>query len=127
VNLFVDRGLLLVQLSIGQNNQKLDLPRVLIDTDSATTLFSAVKLLEIGLTYELEDTLSTVRGVGGSETVFSKLLQEIRVVNHVVTNFKVQVGNMDYGFDLDGILGLDFLRQTRAVIDLDTLALVFKQ
>jgi hypothetical protein len=125
VNLFVDKGLLLVQLSIRHNNQKLDLPRVLIDTGSATTLFSAAKLLEIGLTYELEDTLSTVRGIGGSETVFGKTLQEIQVVNHVVANFKVQVGDMDYGFDLDGILGLDFLLQTRAMIDLDGLVLVF--
>ena len=68
MNLFLDRGLLLVQLSIVHDNQKLELARVLLDTGSATTLFSASKLLEIGLTYELDDTLSTVRGVGGSET-----------------------------------------------------------
>ena len=106
-------------------NQKLELSRVLLDTGSATTLFSASKLLEIGLTYELDDTLSTVRGVGGSETVFGKTLQEIRIADYAVPDFKVQVGDMDYGFDLDGILGLDFLLQTRATINLDGLALKF--
>lgn len=83
------------------------------------------KLLEIGLTYELEDMISLVRGVGGSKTVFEKTLQEIQVGSLVVSNFKVQVGDMDYGIDLHGILGLDFLLQTKANIDLDSLALTF--
>ncbi len=110
---------------IGHQQQELELPRVLIDTGSATTLFSMRKLLEIGLTYELEDMISLVRGVGGSKTVFEKTLQEIQVGSLVVSNFKVQVGDMDYGIDLHGILGLDFLLQTKANIDLDSLALTF--
>ena len=38
-------------------------------------------------------------------------------------NFDVEVGFMDYGFELHGILGLNFLRATKAVIDLDLLEL----
>jgi hypothetical protein len=33
--------------------------------------------------------------------------------------FEIQVGAMRYGFPLDGIVGMDFLLATRAVIDLD--------
>jgi hypothetical protein len=35
-----------------------------------------------------------------------------------VAQFEVEVGAMDYGLDLDGILGTDFLVATRAVVDL---------
>ncbi len=122
-----DRGLLLTQLKIYHNDLVLNLERVLIDTGSATTLLSAERLLEIGITYDLEDALSTVRGIGGSETVFGKILQEIWVEGNTVAGFNVQVGSMDYGFDLDGILGLDFLMQVGALIDLHNLEMRFKQ
>jgi Aspartyl protease len=125
MKLSIDRGLLLISISVLHNNQILNLERVLLDTGSATTLISAEKLLEIGVTYELEDSLSTVRGVGGSETVFGKQLQGIRLDGKEVQDFKVQVGAMDYGFSLDGILGLDFLMQTNALIDLRDLEIRF--
>jgi Aspartyl protease len=125
MKLSLDRGLLLISVSVLHNNQTLKLERVLVDTGLATTLFSAEKLLEIGVTYELEDSLSTVRGVGGSETVFGKQLQEIHLDGKEVKGFKVQVGAMDYGFSLDGILGLDFLMQTNALIDLRNLEIRF--
>jgi hypothetical protein len=34
---------------------------------------------------------------------------------------EIHIGAMDYGFPIQGILGLDFLLQVRAVIDLDAL------
>jgi gag-polyprotein putative aspartyl protease len=125
VKLGVDRGLLLTKLEIHHNNKALKLERGLFDTGSATTLLSAEKLLEIGLTYDLEDSLSTMRGIGGSETVFGKTLQEIRVEVQAVVVFKVQVGSMDYGFALDCILGLDFLMRVGALIDLHNLEMRF--
>ena len=41
----------------------------------------------------------------------------------VVTNFEVEIGAMNYGIELDGICGLDFLLQCRAIIDLGKLEL----
>lgn len=38
-------------------------------------------------------------------------------------DFQVEIGWMDYGFSLQGIVGLDFLLKTRAVIDLADLEL----
>lgn len=36
-----------------------------------------------------------------------------------VKDFEVEIGVMDYGFDIDGILGMNFLIQTSAVIDIE--------
>jgi hypothetical protein len=38
-----------------------------------------------------------------------------------VNDFRIEVGAMDYGFDIDGIFGTDFLVQVGAVIDLSRL------
>jgi len=41
--------------------------------------------------------------------------------NLLISNFEIEVGAMDYGFDLDGIIGMDFLSQVGAIIDLAKL------
>jgi hypothetical protein len=37
----------------------------------------------------------------------------------------VEIGEMDYGFEIGGILGLDFLRAAGVVIDLGKLSIDF--
>ena len=64
-----------------------------------------------------------IRGVGGTEFVFSKPVDGLSVGNLGVGHFDIEVGGMDYGFDLDGIIGLDFLRAIRAKIDLGALTI----
>ena len=50
---------------------------------------------------------------------------KIRLIdNLIVHNFDVNVGMMDYGFDIDAIIGLDFLVQVGAVIDLKQLEII---
>ncbi len=36
----------------------------------------------------------------------------------VVRDADIDIGAMDYGFEIDGIVGIDFLVKARAVIDL---------
>ena len=38
-----------------------------------------------------------------------------------MNDFDIEVGAMDYGFAIDGIIGTDFLLQVGAVIDLSRL------
>jgi len=35
----------------------------------------------------------------------------------VLNDFQVEIGNMDYGMEIDGILGFNFLKQADSVID----------
>ncbi|HBL56151.1 MAG TPA: hypothetical protein EYO46_00060 [Candidatus Lambdaproteobacteria bacterium] len=59
-----------------------------------------------------------ITGVGGKEFVFIKNLDRVTLGELAVQNFKVEIGTMDYGFPIDGILGLDFLSEVGAIIDL---------
>lgn len=40
-----------------------------------------------------------------------------------MNEFKVEIGVMDYGFDINGIVGMDFLKAVGAVIDLNKMEL----
>ncbi len=123
MKLRLEQGLLLTTVVIENNQQELILDFVLVDTGSAGTIFQTEQLQRIGITYNLEDEMHRIRGVGGTEFVFSKQLKQVRVGELSVTNFQIEVGWMDYGFEPQGILGLDFLCATNAVIDLGTLEL----
>jgi hypothetical protein len=94
---------------------------VLLDTGSAGTIFSADKMASMGVQYEPEDMVHRIRGVGGAEFVFTKRMDRIRLGDLDVNRFEVEIGAMDYGYNIDGIIGVDFLMQVGAVIDLANL------
>lgn len=118
MKLRVEGGLLFVSAEVVIGGMAHRFDQVLIDTGSAGTLFAADRLLDLGVVAEPQDRLLRIRGVGGSEFVFAKQIERVSVGELTVTNFEIEIGAMDYGFPVDGILGLDFLLATRAVIDL---------
>ena len=104
---------------------EIEVPHVLVDTGSARTMFAADVVAQVRLIPEPEDMLLTVRGVGGAEVVFTRVVDRIQVGPQAVEQFEVEVGGMDYGFEINGILGMDFLTRTGANIDLHQLQIKF--
>ncbi len=114
-----------VQITIVHRGTELTISDVLVDTGSATTILAADQVSEIGIVPEPSDTLYTIRGVGGIETVFTRQIEQLRIGQRQVTDIEIEVGGMDYGFEIQGILGMDFLLQARAIINLCNLDLEF--
>jgi hypothetical protein len=117
----VREGLPYVTVTLQYRGQQLDLTNVLLDTGSAGTLFAADQVLAVGLHYEAHDPVQRIRGVGGAEFVFIKRIDRLSVGELQVSDFDIEIGAMDYGFAIDGIIGTDFLLQVGAVIDLARL------
>lgn len=114
-------GLPFVSVTLEHNNQFLVLENVLLDTGSAGTIFSIDEVLAIGLQYEDNDTVRRIRGVGGAEFVFSKRINSLSLEDIKTVDFDIEIGAMDYGFKIDGIIGMDLLTRIGAVIDLSRL------
>ncbi len=114
-------GLPYITASLTYQGQQLSFKNVLLDTGSAGTIFSTDSVLTIGLTYEPDDMVHRIRGVGGTEFVFSKRVDRLTVGKLQVNDFQIEIGAMDYGFDIDSIIGMDFLIQVGAIIDLAKL------
>ncbi len=110
-----------VTASLVHQGRQMSLRNVLLDTDSAGSVFSIDKVLTVGLTYEPHDEIHRIRGVGGAEFVFTKRVDHLAVGDLQVSGFPIEVGTMDYGFEIDGIIGMDFLARVGAVIDLAEL------
>ena len=115
-----------VTVTLTHKGKRVEIRNVLIDTGSGGTIFAADDVAEIGITPESEDILRHVHGIGGSEVVFMRQVKSIQVGDYSHATFEVEIGGMDYGFDIHGILGMDFLLAAGAQIDLQQLSIDFK-
>jgi predicted aspartyl protease len=123
LNLRIQDGLPFVSATVERNGKSAKLNHVLVDTGSAGSVFAADLLERIGLVYEPQDRVERIQGVGGAEFVFSKTVNSLVVGDITIDSFAVEVGSLDYGFDIDAILGMDWLLRVGAVVDLSLLQL----
>jgi predicted aspartyl protease len=117
--------LVLTCVTVAYQGREVEVPDLVVDTGSGTTMLSTDVVAQIGIVPESHDILHVVRGVGGTEVVFSRRVDRLQVGSRAVEQFEIEVGGIDAAFDINGILGLDFLLQTSAIIDLGTLQLDF--
>nr|VFJ47969.1 MAG: hypothetical protein BECKFW1821A_GA0114235_10187 [Candidatus Kentron sp. FW] len=71
-----------------------------------------------------DDEVHRIRGVGGFEYVFAKRIELLRVGDLSTKDFDIELGQLDYGYRINGILGADFLVKTNAIIDFDARKLI---
>ncbi|MCK5796988.1 MAG: retropepsin-like domain-containing protein [Deltaproteobacteria bacterium] len=109
--------------TIAYRGKSVQIDNLLIDTGSGGTVLSADTVEDIDLVPEPADRFRQIVGVGGAEFVYDKKIDRICVGELEATDFTVEIGAVDYGFGINGIIGLDFLMATKAVIDLGNLSL----
>lgn len=114
-------GLPFINATIVYQGTKVTVPNVLIDTGSARTVFSIDMVSNLQIAPSPNDVLHTIRGVGGTEVVFMRQLEALQVGECLLSNFETEIGALDYGFDIHGILGMDFLCRAGAVLDFSKL------
>lgn len=117
MKLNVELGLPFVSVDLIFRGEALSLGKVLLDTGSASTIFNANRLGTIGVIPEKDDIVDAVRGIGGVEYVYTKQLDQIQLDHTILKSFLVEIGNMDYGLEIDGILGFDFISEAKLIID----------
>ena len=64
-----------------------------------------------------------IRGVGGTEVVFRRRLDALKLGEHGINQIEVEIGGMDYGFTVNGIVGMDFMTRMGAIINLKMMTI----
>jgi len=125
MKLLLKDSLPFVTVTVAYKGAEVEIPDILIDTGSGTTILSIDIVSSIGIVPLPEDILHTIRGVGGREVVFQRTLNYVRAGASLFPDFPVDIGGMDYGFDINGILGMDFLTSAGAIINLKEMSITF--
>jgi predicted aspartyl protease len=118
VKLDLKYGLPFCNINLSYKGECILIDNVLLDTGSGGSVFKMDVVEAIGITIEDNDTIEAISGIGGSEFVYKKDVDSIVLGCLELDNFKIEVGVMDYGFEINGILGMDFMKKVGAVINL---------
>ncbi len=127
MRLFRKHDLPFATITAAYQGKAAEISNVLVDTGSATTILSADVVRTIGIVPLPDDILRAIRGVGGRELVFSRRMDYLQVGTQKLSDFDTEIGGMDYGFEINGILGMDFLSQAGSVINLRAMIIEFQE
>ncbi|RKZ35910.1 MAG: hypothetical protein DRQ49_18690 [Gammaproteobacteria bacterium] len=72
--LILKQNQIFTTVSVAYQSMSIDILNVLIDTGSATSILAVDAVASISIEPVLEDIFHTIRGVGGTETVFMRHL-----------------------------------------------------
>lgn len=115
--------LLQTSLTIHYQGKTKVIDRMVIDTGAAHSLISSDIVDDIGIFFEPGDRLVTMIGVGGEEYSFRKELEGVELGSTKFDNIKIDFGTLDNEFGINGLIGLDILKQGEFIIDLKRLEL----
>ncbi|MCO1602409.1 aspartyl protease family protein [Desulfosporosinus nitroreducens] len=88
---------------------------IVIDTGAAETIISPDAVEDIGIFAELEDSVNSFYGVGGSlHNFFSKNVVKVKLGEASLEEVKMDFGVIDPQGNINGLLGLDLLMELGA-------------
>ncbi len=125
MKLLLKHNLPFITITVAYKGNVIDIPNVVIDTGSYSTIISADIVASVGIVPASEDRPYTVRGIGGTEVVFTRRIDYLQAGECRISDFEIEIGGMDYGFEINGIIGMDFLIFAGAVINLREMMIEF--
>ncbi len=115
-----------ISITAIHNSIEFRIDNVLVDTGSAATIFASDYLRKFGIDSEPEDKVRKIVGVGGNEYVIEKRIDALIIDDVSIEDCIIQVGDMDYGFGINGIIGGDLFMRTKMVIDYEKCAILLQ-
>jgi predicted aspartyl protease len=94
----------------GASGQERDL-RLVLDTGAGPTIISPELLDEVGYSARQHgEQVASTRSIAGREQGYMLRVKQLECLGVVEQNFRVYAQDLPPGWDIDGLLGLSFLR-----------------
>lgn len=125
--LYFKEGLLYVSILLRHGEKEIIVDDVIVDTGASHTIILSDYLAELDV--ELSDTDELVKSSGYGGMICGavrKKMDRMEVGDMAKEDMKIDFGVIDPYDRINGLLGLDFLKSARAVIDLDSLVIFEK-
>ncbi len=125
--LYLKNGLVYTSIKLTHEGNCVTIDDVIIDTGAFHTIITTDFLDEMGAKFSNEDKLVEASGYGGASSyAVRKRIDSIACDTITLQDFKVDFGEIDPNERVNGLLGLDFLRQAKIILDLEELVMYEK-
>ncbi|MBE6062579.1 MAG: hypothetical protein E7207_03270 [Clostridium butyricum] len=128
VKIQLKNGLLYTSIKLSHEGKSITVNDVIIDTGAFHTIISPDFLEELQAEFTDNDILIEAYGYGGASSyAVRKRIDNISCEDIKLSDFKIDFGEIDPGEKVNGLLGLDFFRQARIVLNIDDLIMYKKE
>ncbi|MCC0697230.1 retropepsin-like aspartic protease [Clostridioides sp. ES-S-0048-02] len=113
------KGLLYTDIEISIENKNILIKDVIIDTGASHTIISSSYLEKSDIGFNDNDTIVKASGYGGAvQYSVRKSVDKVICGDIILENIRLDFGEIDPEEKVNGLLGLDFLRNANLIIDL---------
>ena len=109
-------GLIIVPATLGGPHREV-IVELALDTGATTTVINQVALQYAGFKLDEDGRPAEITTGSGTESVLEVRLDSIHALGKLENDFAILCHNLPPSTTVDGVLGLDFLRGERLVID----------
>jgi predicted aspartyl protease len=114
------QNLFIINAAVASSTTEPKVIRMLVDTGASYTLISTRLLTTAGYTPETSTQTLTMIAAGGSLPAPVVRLHWFNCLGNQLEDFPVLAWNLPRGINTSGLLGMDFLSRTKAVIDVSS-------
>ena len=112
-------GLLYTDIKLVHEGKSIVVSDVIVDTGASHTIILPEYLEKMDVGFSEDDTIVKASGYGGSiQNSVRKSIDRICCGGIEVNNIRLDFGEIDPYERVNGLLGLDFLREAKVIIDL---------
>lgn len=116
-------GLLYTSIQITHHGKTATINNIVVDTGASYCIIEPSAIEDLGLIFTKDDEIETFYGVNSLFSYVKRTADTLKIGDKSVENINFYVGTVDES--VDGLLGLDVLINSGAVIDLKNLEIKF--
>ncbi|WP_028986472.1 retropepsin-like aspartic protease [Thermicanus aegyptius] len=123
MNLELTDGLLFSSVVITYRGKSVTIRNVVIDTGAAESIISIDAVDDLFHSYEPDDQIRFMRGIGGREAAIRRKVDHVRMDTFVIKDFRMDFGPIGEYDGINGLIGLDVLIPGKFIVDLSRMQL----
>lgn len=124
INIYFDGQLIYTSLKLTYKGRTKIIDKLVVDTGAAKSFISVDAVYDIDLSFEDDDYITTVFGIGGPDNSFQKILDCVEFGSRKFENYKIDFGGFHGIYDINGLIGLDLLKDAGVIIDLKNIKII---
>ena len=119
MDVYIFDGLICTDVIITFDGKTKMLKNVAIDTGAVQSILNSVLVEDIGIIPGISDKPVKTRGIGGEMKFFYRKIDKLTIGSIPFENVMIDFGNIDPKGEIAGLIGLDILRELKAIIDVE--------